>query len=281
MKDTKILISAYAFDPDQGSEPGVGWNVACEVAKYNQVWVFTSNVFRASIEIELDRHPRPQLKLIYLDPFGWVFNWDREGKLFRGSVYFHYYLWQIWAYFVARKLHQEINFDVVHHVTFGKYSTPSFLAFLPIPFVWGPVGGAEAAPRSFWRDFGFKGQVHEWIRGMARRLGEQDPFVRLTAQRSVVAITATPETASRLKCLGAKRVELTSGQTGINQGELDYLNTLDSEPEKTFCLISISRLLHWKGTALGIKAFAQANLPDTKYMVIGDGPERRTGKVGY
>ena len=61
----------------------------------------------------------------------------------------HYYLWQIQAYFKAFRLHQEIEFDVVHHVTFVKYSTPSFLSLLPVPFVWGPVGGGESAPKTF------------------------------------------------------------------------------------------------------------------------------------
>jgi hypothetical protein len=37
----KILISAYSCEPGMGSEPGVGWNIAREVAKYHEVWVLT------------------------------------------------------------------------------------------------------------------------------------------------------------------------------------------------------------------------------------------------
>ncbi|WP_318780277.1 hypothetical protein [Atlanticothrix silvestris] len=42
----RILISAYACEPGQGSEPGVGWNVVREVSKYHHVWVLTSNCHR-------------------------------------------------------------------------------------------------------------------------------------------------------------------------------------------------------------------------------------------
>jgi len=39
--------------------------------------------------------------------------------------------------------------------------------------------------------------------------------------------------------------------------------------------ISIGRLLHWKGFALGLRAFAQAALPnDVEYWIIGEGAEQ-------
>ena len=37
----KILISAYSCEPGRGSERGVGWNVAREVARSHEVWVLT------------------------------------------------------------------------------------------------------------------------------------------------------------------------------------------------------------------------------------------------
>jgi glycosyltransferase involved in cell wall biosynthesis len=38
--------------------------------------------------------------------------------------------------------------------------------------------------------------------------------------------------------------------------------------------VSIGRLLHWKGFALGLRAFAQANLADAEYWLVGTGPDR-------
>ena len=101
-------------------------------------------------------------------------------------VYLHYYAWQIAAYFVARKLDREINFDIAHHVTYVRYSSPSFLSLLPVPLIWGTVGGGESAPRAFWEDFSWRGKVYELVRSLAHRIGELDPFTRLTARRSVL-----------------------------------------------------------------------------------------------
>lgn len=39
--------------------------------------------------------------------------------------------------------------------------------------------------------------------------------------------------------------------------------------------MSVGRLMGLKGFSLGLRAFAQANLPHTEYWLIGDGPDRR------
>lgn len=122
----KILISAYSCEPGRGSEPGVGWNVVREVANYHEVWVLTRpDESGAVIEAELARNPVPNLHFVYFNLPIWSSGW-RWGS--NGAMQLHYYLWQIQAYFVARRLHREIGFDLVHHVTFVKYSNPSFLS---------------------------------------------------------------------------------------------------------------------------------------------------------
>ena len=150
----KILLSAYACEPGRGSESGVGWNMAKALAREHQVWVLTSHTHQHFIDAELEQHPDPNLRVAYVDPFGWILNWQTKPR----GVYVHYYLWQIWAYVVARKLHRKERLDVAHHLTYMKYSMPSFVSLLPIPFFMGPVGGGESckgvcgAPRMPGRD---------------------------------------------------------------------------------------------------------------------------------
>jgi glycosyltransferase involved in cell wall biosynthesis len=271
----KILISAYACEPGRGSEPGVGWNIVKSLAQYHQVWVLTSRTHEAIIEKELSVNPTPNLSFIYLDPLGWVYDWSVEGKRPHWDVHIHYYLWQIWAYFVARSWHQSIGFDLAHHVTYVKYTSPSFLCLLPIPFIWGPVGGGESSPKAFWQDFNWRGKVYEFFRDKARLVGELDPFVRLTASRSTCVFATTEDTAQRLRGIGVKKVELLS-EAGLSASEirsLAQLKTRDSYQEAP-CFISMARLLHWKGLHLGIRAFAKANIPNSTYWILGDGPER-------
>lgn len=272
-KPLKILLSAYACEPGRGSEPGVGWNTAREIARHHQVWVLVANAHRDQIETELRDRPLNNLHLVYLDPFGWVFDWSNEGKKLPIDVHLHYYLWQIWAYFIARGLHRKINFDLVHHVTYVKYFTPSFLALLPIPFIWGPVGGGESAPKAYSQGISNKALAYELLRNLARKIGELDPFVALTARRSSLAWATTEDTAKRLSHIGAKNVKILT-QVGLNTAEINTLKECAAIDSTSLRFISIGRLLHWKGFHLGLEAFAKANLPESvEYWIVGEGSE--------
>jgi glycosyltransferase involved in cell wall biosynthesis len=271
-KRLKIIIAAYACRPHKGSEPGVGWNLCREIAKEHEVWVITRSNNRPTIEAELEKNPIANLHFVYSDLPGGFGQWQPKSWELQPI----YYLWQIEAYFTARQLHQQVGFDVSHHVTYGRYCAPSFLAFLPVPFIWGPVGGGESAPYAFWRDFGFKGQIYELLRNLTRSLGEVGFFVRRTAANCTIAIASTDETAARLQRLGVKRVETISGQTGITQEELAQLNQLKRErSDRSIKFLSLGRLLHWKGFHLGLQAFAHANLPGAEYWIVGSGSQRQ------
>jgi glycosyltransferase involved in cell wall biosynthesis len=270
VKRLKVLISAYACRPGEGSEPGVGWNIVRELVKYHDVWVLTRESNRPSIAAELARAPLSGLQFVYCEPPRLVQKLNYKQQL----VHLHYYLWQIAAYLGARKLHKEIDFNIVHHVTYVRYSSPSFLSLLPIPFVWGPVGGGEVAPSAFWQDFGFQGKIYEIVRITAHRLGELDPFTRLTARRSVMSRATTEDTALRMRQLGARNVEILS-ESGLSQDEISRLSQCSMPVDSTVRFISMARLLHWKGLHLGIRAFAQANLPFAEYWILGEGAEKK------
>ncbi|WP_051470059.1 glycosyltransferase family 4 protein [Fischerella sp. PCC 9605] len=264
----KILISAYACRPNMGSEPGVGWNTVMELANYCQVWVLTREENRSAIEAELIKNPIPGISFVYCDPPRWA-GWWKPTQLP------HYYFWQLSAYLKARNLHSEIGFDLVHHVTYVRYSTPSFLSLLPVPFIWGPVGGGEFAPKAFWQDFSWRGKVYEILRSLAHRLGEIDPFTRLTARRSILVRATTEDTAKRLYQMRASNVEVCSA-IAISQEEIERFAQCAKLENSPVRFISIARLLHWKGLHLGMQAFATADLPDdAEYWILGEGPEKK------
>jgi glycosyltransferase involved in cell wall biosynthesis len=266
----KVLISAYSCEPNQGSERGVGWNIVRQVANHHQVWVLTRpDESGEAIEAELMRNPVPNLRFVYFTLPIWGGGW-RWGQ--SGAMQIHYYLWQIQAYFVARRLHREVGFDITHHVTFVKYSNPSFLSLLPVPFVWGPVGGGESAPKEFWRDFSLRAKVYESARGLVRWIGERDPFVYMTAKKSAIVRVTTEDTAQRLYRMGINHVEIAS-ESGIAEEEIAHLAKCAIPDNSTIRFISMGRLLHWKGFHLGLRAFAKANLPNAEFWVAGDGPE--------
>lgn len=269
MKRLKVLISAYACEPGKGSEPGVGWNVAHQMARYHDVWVITRTSNASAIKAELARHPSPNLRFLYYDFPQWTRFWKRGAR----GVQIYYYLWQLGIFFVAKKAHKHIGFELIHHATFVKYWAPSFLSLLSVPFIWGPIGGGESAPEDFMQDFSLKGKVYERCRNVARWLGEHDPFVRLTAKRSSIILATTKETAMRISSFSIKEARLL-GESSLSESDLKSAPLLPADDEP-FRFIAIGRLLHWKGIHLGLRAFSLSRVSRAEFWVVGDGPERQ------
>lgn len=267
----RILVSAYACEPGKGSEPGVGWSWAREIGRIHEVWVITRKNNREQIEKALAKDPIPNVHWIYFDLPFWMRFWKSGSRGLR--VY--YIMWQLAAYFVVRKLYRRIGINLVHHVTFGNYWMPSFLPLLPIAFIWGPVGGAESAPRSFWNSFSLRGKFYELMRDLFRLLGDLNPLVRLNARRALVVLSKSEETKRRLEQLGCRRAVLCS-EVGLPADEICLLNAVPIRHHSTFRLISVGRLIHWKGFELGLRAFADFHerFPASHYEIVGDGPER-------
>jgi len=268
----KVLVSAYACEPETGSEPAVGWNCVQQIARFHEVWVVTRVKNRHSVAQALAKKPLPNVHWIFVDLPHWARFWKKGQR----GVHLYYCLWQFLTYRIARRLHQKIGFDLVHHVTFVNYWMPSFLALLPVPFVWGPVGGGESAPCAFWSLFSVRGKMYEMLRGISRKIGELNPIVRLTARRAACAFSTTRETEKRLRSLGCREVQVYS-QVGLPTEEVIQLLRLPFREEPPFRLLSGGRLIHWKGFELGIKAFSQfqRQFPTSEYWLFGDGPERR------
>jgi glycosyltransferase involved in cell wall biosynthesis len=259
------------------------------MGRYHEVWVITRANNRGPIEKALAREPLPRVHWVYFDLPSWARFWKRSQR----GVHLYYYLWQVGVYFVARKLHREVGFNLVHHVTLVNYWMPSFLALLPVPFVWGPVGGGESAPRAFRRCFSLRGKVYEILRDLARSLGQLDPFVRLTAQRAALGLATTPQTEKRLRALGCRQV-LVFSEAGVPPRDIEELGALPIREGSPVRFLSLGRLLHWKGFELSLRAFARfaRRSPTSEYWIVGDGPERRrleklaqnlglTGKVRF
>ncbi len=268
----KLLLSAYACEPGRGSEPGIGWNCVRQAARFHDVWVLTHEEGRQGINTALASEALPRVRFVHLDLPPWALFW-KKGR--RGAQ-LHYYLWQLAAYFVGRRLHREVGFDLIHHVTLQKYWMPSLLALLPVPFIWGPVGGGESAPSAFWRSFSLRGKIFELARDLGRKIGECDPFVRLTARRAALGLATTEETARRMRKLGCRRVSVRSG-VGLPQKEMRGLSSMALRASSPFRVISIGNLFHWKGFDLGLRAFAeiQPQLPGSEYWIVGEGPEEK------
>jgi glycosyltransferase involved in cell wall biosynthesis len=272
----KLLMSAYACRPNTGSEPGTGWDFALHAARLHDVWLLTRPDNRPFIDPALVADPAlaARLHVTYVAWPGW-------GRLITDKlVWPRYWAWQRAAAKVAQRLHTVEKFDLAHHVTYVCYWQPAALAEVDreLPFIWGPVGGGEQAPAPLVRDLGAKGWAKELARLLIQRTAEFAPRLGKTARAARIALATTPETAARMTRLGARRIEMFTA-VGLADTELDVLARprpiapSDVAPPGALRIVSVGRLLDWKGFHLGLRAFAAAKLPTgSRYDVIGDGP---------
>src|SRR4030095_1533156 len=250
LRDIHICISAYACDPTRGSEPGIGWNIVREVARGHHVWAITRRRNEAALSVELQRAPVPKLRMIYVDLPTPLLVWKRGAV----GIDIYYWLWQRLTRGVLDDLLRDVRLDLTQHVTFGRYWTPTSLAYIPTRFIWGPVGGGETAPVAFRRDLDRRGRVYEFLRDSARRCGEAAPSVGKAGQRTALGLAVTEETKSRLLAMGTRRVEVFSAM-GLDRAAYESFSKIPPPGAGPIRFISMGRLLHWKGFYLGLKAF--------------------------
>jgi glycosyltransferase involved in cell wall biosynthesis len=267
----RVVISAYACEPHRGSEPAVGWNWAVHLAGRHQLTVVTRSNNQPSIEPHLGTGVAG-VEFVYFDLPRLLRFWKRGSRGHR----LYYVLWQYGAYRLIRQMHRNRPFDIVHHVTFVNYWLPTFLPLLNIPFVWGPVGGAESIPKTFLSVLSFKGRLTEAVRSCARWLSCYNPAVRRAARRARVALAATPETEKVLRRLGVKHIEHMS-QVGLSDGEQAVLCAPHYRTQGVVRFIAAGALVPLKGSRLTVEAFAACHKThrDVELVIYGDGPERQ------
>ena len=136
----RVLLSAFACRPGYGSEPGNGWHWVGALSDLgHEVTVLTVPDYRKEL---LKRCPQG-VHFHFIDiPASRA---SRFSKLFgrRVWIYDFYGRWQDAA--VRHVEAQAQRYDVAHHVTYGGLHLGSMLWRLPIPLVYGPVGGGHVS----------------------------------------------------------------------------------------------------------------------------------------
>lgn len=272
----KILISAYACEPNKGSEPGNGWQWALQMSQFHDVWVLTRANNRENIEsVNLTPEQNEHLHWIYFDLPGWACFWKKGDR----GVQLYYYLWQLFALFRIAPIHSRVGFDVMHHATIGKYWVPSYLTFLSYKSILGPLGGGESTPPALTGVISKQGRRFEFGRNLARRIAHMGLPMRATIHRAAVVLATTKESESRIRQLGAART-MVEPQWAVDDEQLAYFAKFPIRTERPFRFASIGRLLHWKGFHLGLMAFARIckECPESEYWVVSSGPEAAAWK---
>lgn len=264
----RVLLMAYACSPQRGSEGGVGWNRALQAAKHFDTWVICKQRgFSEEIRSHLEAHGDvPGLKFEFVPKMPWE---EALGRI-PGLYYLSYNLWHRRAYRLARRLHDEIHFDLVHQVNYCGYREPGYLWKLDVPFVWGPIGGTQNYPWRFLGEAGIGGAFSEALRSVANVVQLRfSPRVRRAARKAAALLAANSTNQSDF--IRAHHVTpIVASDTGI-RCVADAPRACPSTRKKLRILWS-GHFQPFKALPLLIKALAR--LPDGieyELRVLGDG----------
>ena len=265
MPHIRILLSAYACEPNRGSEPGVGWEWATRLAVRHEVTVITRANNRTVIEAELNQKGTAGCPhFLYVDLPDFFIRLKKRGIL---PVPLYYLLWQLSARIAVNGRLRE--FDLVHHVTFNGFRFPGAWWHTGIPVVLGPLGGGSITSPSYRRCFGHR-WFSEWLRGLSVRCWRLNPWTLASLLSSDAVLAVGREMAERFASLGIQADLML---------ETAVPSALEVEPvvipvaaRKDFLLVG--NLEPWKAWQIAFDAFALAfarGMVGQRLIVIGSG----------
>lgn len=263
----KILISAYACEPNRGSEHGVGWHWVINLARYYDLYVITRKDNKKTIEKETFKLPF-KIHFEYIDLPKFLSFWKRGQK----GLLLYYSIWQILALFKALQMNRKIRFHAIWHLTFGNIWFPPPIALISKNFIWGPIGGVDLIPKSLWKYLDLQSKFKELIRTAIIFSLKLNPLFYLACKKTKVILTRTPNTTKWVtKIANGKIIEIPETGT-INFNKTNHIkNTL----HKT--LIYVGRLEYFKGLNIALHALhlLKSESPNIswRFIIVGNGPE--------
>jgi len=258
-------MSAYACEPDRGSEPEVGWQWSLQMARFHDVTVVTRANNRRVIEPALANYAGPKPVFIYYDLPNWLVALKQRGL----PVAVFYALWQMGVRrFVASRLS---GFDLIHHVTFNSFRQPGFWWRCGKPVVIGPLGGGQICPWQFVAKFG-RQLVPEAMRSLSVMASRGLPNLFASFAAATVILTANEDTARRIPARFRPKVRSLL-ETGMPR---ELVREPAARPDDACVRVAwVSRLEKIKGCPLALTAFATAVKAEKslRLTLVGGGPE--------
>ena len=266
-----ILIIAYAAEPGAGSEYGVGWMVPETLAKQyseEQFYVLTRSRCREKIEKVLAEKELKNLHFCFYEVPKWLSHANEMKSNWGEQI--NYLIWQLAVRKYAKKLHRQIGFSVVHHLTFNQYRTPSPGFWMNVPFIFGPIGGAETIAPAFWQDLEDHSRRKEEIRLKGRDLKIFKWYTTRKKNKKVI-LCSCGENLRRLQPF-AKNCEVRL-LPAIAYTPDDFKTMPTQEGSKSFRMLYAGKAWDWKGIHIFLKAVKKAladnGIDDWRVKLIG------------
>jgi glycosyltransferase involved in cell wall biosynthesis len=270
----KLLLSAYACNPNHGSEEGNGFNWLWESAALgHEVWCLTTPRGQADLtKVLADRAADPIAQRIH-PVYVAAPRFAEFAYRWQPGVYLHYIVWQYRAWRTARQLDAQEDFGAVHHVTYNSLQMASWLWRLKKPLLLGPLGGGMVAPKALRR------YLPDWFKTETVRtfisslLSTFDPNVRQSMRHASLVMVANSDTAALARRLGAHKVALTMSAALPASFIPAAYEPRASLAGRELRILWLARIYPRKGLHLTLAALGQVDKRVRFHLdIMGDGP---------
>jgi len=276
----KVLVLAYMVSPYRGSEYSVAWNFLTYMSKYCELTV----LFGASgshmgdvddLQHYLTKNTVPGVNFIPVIPsqFANRLNLLNRNGWLPYTFYMAYRMWHRGVYKIASELVKKQEFDLIHYLGPIGYREPGYLWKLGLPYVWGPIGGANNVPRCLIPALPTMDKIKLTFRAVANWLQLRFSFnLRQALSHSDVLLTATSENQQIFLKIHDKESYYIPENGIVGSISLDRIKFQDLQAIHLIWIGSIEAR-----KALKILVEALAKCPEARKFVVhvaGDGPLR-------
>jgi glycosyltransferase involved in cell wall biosynthesis len=263
-----ILASAYKCAPDKDSESEVGWQWVFNLGRHHRITAITKKHEDPIIIHKLIKENGSDVRFIYYE-LPQCLRFLEKGDI---NHFIYYSLWQLGAFFLARRLVSQERFDLVQHLVFVNTWQPTYMAFLGIPFVFGPIGENAPMPYVIAKHYGIRALLRERVNGFVKCVSKNyTPLMRVIYNKAVRVITISDAVKSSMrpqvqkKCLVQPAIGAVENKVNVQK---------NSNPiQELFKVLYVGRYIYRKGPDIALKAFLQfaEHHPDVEFVMIGGG----------
>ncbi len=268
-KKLKIFVSAYACEPNLGSEIGVGWHWVLEMSKRFELWVLTRESNRKNIEAWIAEHSEfSNINFIYFDLPKWARFWKKGLR----GVRLYYNIWQACTNKIVKQVMFQNDIKIFHHLTYGNalwnvssYGQKQF-------FIWGPIGGLETISSEFSSQYSEKWKLIEFTRRIAIRLLPLNFSFKKRCKNADLILCKTDITRNLIPLQYRNKAVL---QTDVAVENYCEQPQTDERNSKKISIITVGRLDAWRGFDLCVESFAKASKinPQIHLTIVGKGSD--------
>lgn len=293
-----ILVDAYAVSPNWGSEPGMGWNWICNLARYCNLFIITEGEWQREIETaisaamagNMDKSVNPtgltKEQAINMHFFYVPVDDNPERCAAIREMCWNQGTWQFYYYYarwekkvldrakqiISERKGTQLEININHKLNMISYREPGYLwKIKDIPFVWGPVGGYGFYPLAYLKEEGISAKLKIVLKNALIWLTfRYQPRVRKAMKAAKIVVSAYNENAvETTKVYNKPYIQI--NETGAH---INNQSTPHHSNNKLFRLMWVGKYDHRKqlGIALHTMALLKNN-PDIQLDVLGSGSE--------